>query len=263
MGILNATPDSFSDAGLYQKPASALRKIDKMIKEGASIIDIGGESTRPGSKPVSKEEEIERVIPIIRASVKRFKVPISIDTSKAEVARIAIEEGACLVNDVSALRADEKMGNVVARSRVSLILMHMRGTPRNMQHNPRYKDVVLEVRRFLSGSIRLAEGFGISRDKILLDPGIGFGKTVAHNLLLIKHIDRILELGRPVVIGPSRKSFIGRILDTDVQERLYGTLACVAQAASKGVHMIRVHDVKPAADFLRLWHSIDRGEVVK
>ena len=277
MGILNVTPDSFSDGGRYLSPDAAIRRAEQFVSEGADWIDIGGESTRPGSQPVPLEEELRRVIPVIRALAGRVRVPISIDTSKAEVARRAVEHGAAMVNDVTALRGDPRMAAVVARAKVPVILMHMRGTPRTMQRAPRYHDVVAEVRTFLADARRRAEQAGIPRERILLDPGLGFGKTVTHNLLLLRHLDELVALGQPVVLGPSRKSFIGRILvapparrDTSspawtvparseaiVEERLAGTLACVAAAARHGVQIVRVHDVKPAVQFLRTWSAIE------
>lgn len=277
MGVLNVTPDSFSDGGRDFSPDAALRRAEQLAAEGADLIDIGGESTRPGSQPVPLEEELRRVVPVIRTLAGRVRVPISIDTSKAEVARQAVEHGAAMVNDVTALRGDPRMAAVVARAKVPVILMHMRGTPRTMQRAPRYRDVVAEVRAFLADARRRAEHAGILRKRILLDPGLGFGKTVAHNLLLLRHLDELAALGQPVVIGPSRKSFIGRILvapparrDTSspawtvparseaiIEERLAGTLACVAAAARHGVRIVRVHDVKATVQFLKMWSAIE------
>jgi len=276
MGVLNVTPDSFSDGGRYLRPDAAIRRAEQLAAEGADLIDIGGESTRPGSQPVPLEEELRRVVPVIRTLAGRVRVPISIDTSKAEVARQAVEHGAAMVNDVTALHGDPRMAEVVARAKVPVILMHMRGTPRTMQRAPRYRDVVAEVRTFLADARRRAEHAGIPRERILLDPGLGFGKTVAHNLLLLRHLDELVALGQPVVIGPSRKSFIGRTLEAEVvapparrdtsspawsvparsDERLAGTLACVAAAARQGVHIVRVHDVKAAVQFLTMWSAI-------
>jgi dihydropteroate synthase len=257
MGVLNVTPDSFSDGGRYLTPQEAIRHATRMVEEGAEVIDVGGESTRPGSRPVSCEEELRRVIPVIETLGKRLPVPLSIDTSKAQVARCALEAGASMVNDVTALRGDPQMAAVVARAQVPVILMHMRGMPQTMQRAPRYRDVVGEVKAFLAEAIQRAHQAGIAWEQILIDPGLGFGKTVTHNLLLLRHLDALLALGRPVVIGPSRKSFIGRILDAPVDERLAGTLACVAYAARQGIHVVRVHDVKPTVQFLRMWEAID------
>ena len=280
MGVLNVTPDSFSDGGRYLSTDAAIRRAEQLAAEGADLIDLGGESTRPGSRSVSVEEELRRVIPVIRGLAGRVRVPMSIDTSKAEVAHRALEAGAVMVNDVTALRGDPRMAAGVARARVPVILMHMRGTPRTMQCAPRYHDVVAEVRTFLTDARRRAEQAGIAREHILLDPGLGFGKTVAHNLLLLRHLDTLVALGQPIVIGPSRKSFIGRVLvvevvapparrDTSspawtvparseaiVEERLAGTLACVAMAAQHQAHIVRVHDVKATVQFLRMWRAI-------
>lgn len=276
MGILNVTPDSFSDGGIFLDPEAAIRHAEQMARDGADVIDVGGESTRPGAMPVSVEEELRRVLPVIRVLAKRLSVPLSIDTSKAEVARRAIDAGAALVNDVTALRGDPDMGAVIARARVPVILMHMRGNPRTMQQAPRYRDVVHDVKTFLSEAIRRAEVSGIQPDRILIDPGLGFGKTVTHNLLLLRHLDALIALGKPVVIGPSRKSFIGRVLvapparrdtsspawtvparsDAIVAERLSGTLACVAYAMTHQVQMVRVHDVKPTVQLVTMWGAI-------
>ncbi len=257
MGVVNVTPDSFSDGGLHLNPMHAIRHAEQLIAEGADLIDVGGESTRPGSQPVSVEEELHRVIPVIRALTKRVDVPISIDTSKAEVARQAIAAGASLVNDVTALRGDPQMAGVAARTNASVVLMHMRGTPQTMQQAPRYRDVVREVKAFLVEAIRRAHAAGIAPAHILIDPGLGFGKTVTHNVLLMHHLKEFVQLGYPVVIGPSRKSFLGRILEAPVHERLAGTLACVAHALQHGVQMVRVHDVKPVAQFVTMWKVLE------
>ena len=256
MGILNVTPDSFSDGGRCLEPADAIRHAERMVAEGADVIDIGGESTRPGARPVAPEEEQRRVIPVIEALAKRVPVPLSIDTSKAEVARCALDAGASMVNDVTALRGDPNMAAVIARARVPVILMHMLGTPRRMQRRPRYREVVTDVNAFLAEAIQRAERAGISSERILLDPGLGFGKTLAHNLLLLRHLDQLLALGKPVVIGPSRKSFIGRVLGTEVHERLAGTLACIGAATQRGAVMVRVHEVKPVIEFLTMGAAI-------
>jgi len=256
MGVLNVTPDSFSDGGLYLKPDKAIRHAEQMAAEGAELIDVGAESTRPGAQAVSLEEELRRVIPVIRVLRRRLAVLISIDTTKAEVARRAIEAGASMVNDVTALRGDPKMPEVIARAGVPVILMHMQGTPQTMQRAPRYRDVVGEVSAFLAEAIQRAEQAGIAPDNILLDPGLGFGKTVTHNLLLLKHLDELLSLGRPIVIGPSRKSFIGKVLDVQIGERVPGTLACIASAMEQGVAIVRVHDVKPTVQFVSMWEAI-------
>lgn len=256
MGILNVTPDSFSDGGRFLDCGKAVDGAERMASEGAALVDVGGESTRPGAAPVALSEELGRVIPVIRAAAKRLRVPISVDTFKAEVAQRALDAGASLVNDVTALRGDPEMARVIARERVPVILMHMRGTPRIMQRAPRYRDVVQEVRAFLAEAIRRAEAAGIAEERLLIDPGLGFGKTVTHNLELLRHLGDILDLGRPVVIGPSRKSFIGATLDVPVGERLAGTLACLEEAARHGAHIVRVHDVKPAVQFLQMRQAL-------
>lgn len=259
MGILNVTPDSFSDGGVYLRPEAARRHAQQMVEDGAAIIDVGGESSRPGAAPVTADEEARRVLPVIRAIRRRLSVPISIDTWKAEVAARALEAGASVVNDITALRGDARMAQVVAKARAGVVLMHMQGTPRTMQRHPRYGDVVEDVAQFLAEAIARARRAGISKERLWIDPGIGFGKTVAHNLLLLHNLERFARLSVPVVVGPSRKSFIGAILGAEVRERLAGTLACVASAASAGVDGVRVHDVKPAAQLLAMWTAIDQA----
>jgi len=244
MGILNVTPDSFSDGGRYLKPADALAQAEKMAEEGADIIDIGGESTRPFAQPVSVEEEIKRVIPVIRMVRKKIKIPISIDTYKSEVARAALEEGADIINDISALRMDSRMGALVASRKVPVVLMHMQGTPRDMQKNPRYRNVISDIRDFLRERIERAREYGIKEERIIIDPGIGFGKTVRHNLQIIRNLKEFKKLGRPLLVGPSRKSFIGKILNLEVRDRLEGTAAAVALCVWNGADIIRVHDVR-------------------
>ncbi len=256
MGILNVTPDSFSDGGRYARLDAAVRQAEAMADAGAALIDVGGESTRPGAPRVPEPEELVRVIPVVRRLAKRLSVPISIDTSKAEVARQALDAGASLVNDVTALRGDPGMAGVIAQARVPVILMHMRGTPRTMQRSPRYRHVTADVCRFLAEARHQAIAAGIPASRVLLDPGLGFGKTVAHNLQLLRELEALVALGAPVVVGPSRKSFIGRVLDAELPDRLPGTLACVVAAAAHGAHVVRVHEVKPAVDFLRMFNAI-------
>ena len=258
MGVLNVTPDSFSDGGRWLDPGAAIERGIHMEAEGADLVDIGGESSRPGAAPVPAEEELRRTIPVIAGLVRAVRIPLSIDTSKAEVARRAIDAGASLVNDVTALRGDPDMGKVVARGHVPIILMHMRGTPQTMQRRPRYRDVVQEVATFLSRAAERAQAAGIARSRILLDPGLGFGKTLAHNLALLRGLPSLIRLGFPVVVGPSRKSFIGALLQADIGERLAGTLACVAYAQRCGAHIVRVHDVRETAQLLRMLEAIDR-----
>ena len=258
MGILNVTPDSFSDGGRWLRPRDALRHAQRMAADGADLIDVGGESTRPGARAVPLEEELARVIPVIRLLARRVSVPLSIDTSKAEVARQALEAGASLVNDVTALAGDPAMAAVVSRAGAPVILMHMRGSPRTMQRHPRYHNVIDEVKQALRGSITRAQHAGIPPRRILLDPGLGFGKTATHNLLLLRHLDELATLGYPLVVGPSRKSFIGRLTGAAIHERLPGSLASIAQAAQGGASIVRVHDVKPARQFLTVWRAIAR-----
>jgi len=244
MGILNVTPDSFYDGGRYYKKEVAIRQGLRLANEGADIIDIGGESSRPGAKPVSTKEEMKRVIPVIEGIRKRSKVPISIDTYKSKVAEEALNSGADVINDISALRMDKKMAEVARRYGVPIVLMHMQGTPQNMQKNPCYEDVVAEIYDFLEQRIKFAEEQGIKPKKIIIDPGIGFGKTLQHNLLIIKHLRRFKALKKPILIGVSRKSFIGKILDLPEEERLEGTLAAVCLSILKGANILRVHNVK-------------------
>jgi len=261
MGILNVTPDSFSDGGRFFDPAAAVEQGIRLAQEGADALDIGGESTRPGSAPVPLEEEMRRVIPVIRRLTRAVRIPLSIDTSKAEVARQAIEAGASLVNDVTALRGDPDMARVLAASNASVILMHMQGAPRTMQRAPRYRNVIADVRAFLRDAVRRAESAGIPHGRIFIDPGLGFGKTVEHNVELLRGLDRFTALGYPVVLGPSRKSFIGALLNAEVEDRLFGTLGCVAHAAYCGIAMVRVHDVKPTADLLRMLEVVAQRAV--
>lgn len=229
----------------------------QMAAEGADLIDIGGESTRPGARRVPLQEELDRVVPVVARLAKAVDVPLSIDTSKAEVARQALAAGASIINDVTALRGDPLMASVVAQARASVILMHMQGTPLTMQRRPRYHDVVVEVLAFLRSAARRAEEAGIERRRILIDPGLGFGKTVTHNLQLMAALDRFTASGYPVVIGPSRKSFIAKTLNDEAGDRLAGTLACVAAAQRAGVHLVRVHDVRPAVQLIRILEAIE------
>jgi len=244
MGVLNVTPDSFYDGGRYALPTAAVQQGLQMDADGADIIDIGGESSRPGARPIPVQEEIDRVIPVIEGIKKRSDVLISVDTTKGEVAAEAISAGATMVNDISALRADPEMTTIVAESGASVVLMHMLGTPATMQRSPAYGDVVEEVRSFLAERIRYAEGAGIPRDRIVIDPGIGFGKLLYHNIAILRSLNRFTDLGAPLLIGASRKSFLGEILDLPAEERLEGTIAVNAIAIMNGADIIRVHDAK-------------------
>jgi dihydropteroate synthase len=242
MGVLNVTPDSFSDGGLFSEPDRAVRRGLEMVEEGADFIDIGGESTRPGSEPVTAEEELRRILPVIERLAKSAGVPISIDTRKAAVAARALEAGAVIVNDISGLRDDPVMADAAARGGASVVLMHMQGTPLTMQSRPEYHDVISEIRERLAEGIRVAERSGIRQ--ILVDPGLGFGKTVAHNTEIIRRLGELRDLGYPILIGPSRKSFIGTILGLPVADRLEGTAAAVAASIMNGANVVRVHDVR-------------------
>lgn len=259
MGVLNVTPDSFSDGGQYFDRETALRRAYELVEEGADIIDIGGESTRPGAEPVSLEEEIERTIPVIEHIAFRIGVPISIDTYKSEVARRALDAGATIVNDISGLRFDPAMAPLLARYNAMVIIMHMKGTPRDMQKDPRYDDVVREVSLFLEERARAAIDEGISEDRIVIDPGIGFGKTVNHNLEIMRRLEEFKSLGFPLLVGTSRKSFIGAVLDAPVNERVLGTAATVSFAVEKGADIIRVHDVKEMLQVIRMTEAMKEG----
>ncbi|MDI6735853.1 MAG: dihydropteroate synthase [bacterium] len=243
MGILNITPDSFSDGGQYQEVDKAIERGIRMAEEGADIIDIGGESTRPGAVPCSIEEELNRVIPVIKGLTDKIDIPISIDTYKAEVARRALEEGAQMVNDISALSFNPKMAQMVAEYKAPVVLMHIQGTPQDMQQNPQYTCVISEIILYLCERIKVAIESGIEADKIIIDPGIGFGKTVEHNLEILRRLREFKSLGRPILIGTSRKSFVGKILDLPVEQRLEGTLATAVISILNGANIIRVHDV--------------------
>jgi dihydropteroate synthase len=251
IGVVNVTPDSFSDGGRYLDPGSAIRHGIELADEGAAILDIGGESTRPGAEPVDVEEELRRVLPVIEGlAPARPQARISIDTSKAVVAAEAIRRGATMVNDVTALRGDPKMAEVVAAAGADCCLMHMLGEPRTMQIDPHYDDVVDEVKAFLEERLAFAVAAGIAEERIVLDPGIGFGKTGAHNLELLARLYELVAIGRPVMVGPSRKSFLGRLTGRPVDERVAGTIAACVVAYEHGARVFRVHDVAPVADAL-------------
>jgi dihydropteroate synthase len=249
IGIVNVTPDSFSDGGLYLDPAAAIAHGRELEADGAAILDIGGESTRPGAEPVAADEELRRVLPVIEG-LAGASAQISIDTSKASVAAAALRAGATLVNDVTAFRGDPRMASLVAETGADCCLMHMLGEPRTMQVDPAYEDVVSDVKAFLEERMAFAIGGGIAEERIMLDPGIGFGKTVEHNLELLRRIDELVAIGRPVVIGTSRKSFLGRITGRDVGDRIAGSIATNVLAYARGVRVFRVHDVRPVRDAL-------------
>lgn len=259
MGILNVTPDSFSDGGLFRRPEEAVLHGVRMAEEGADILDIGGESTRPGSEPVTLEEESRRVLPVIEGLAKRVRVPLSIDTTKSQVAERALEAGAALVNDTSGLQDDPRISTVAAKNGAALFLMHRKGQPKVMQADPRYADLTGEILAFLRECIRMAQDAGVGEDQIAIDPGIGFGKTLEHNLYLLKHLTELSVLGKPILIGPSRKSFIGKVLNLPVEERMEGTAAAVVAAVLNGAALVRVHDVKEMVRVVRMADAIRRA----
>ena len=256
MGVINTTPDSFSDGGLYLQPREAVKRALDLITQGADIIDIGGESSRPGSDPITSDEEKQRVLPVIRGLRKETDILISIDTTKADVAHAALEEGADIINDISALRFDPQMTALAARKNVPIILMHMKGTPKNMQFDPYYENVFTEIRDFFIERISMATAQGINAQNIILDPGIGFGKRLNDNLALINNLGFLKELSRPVLIGVSRKSFIGAILDLPVEERLEGTIAASLLSMVNGANILRVHDVGAVKRAIRVAQRI-------
>jgi len=262
MGILNVTPDSFADGGLYFDKSSAIERAHQIVEEGADIIDIGGESTRPGSEPISIEEELRRTIPVIESIVKKIKVPISIDTYKSELAKVALDAGASMVNDISGLRFDPMMPEVVSEYKVPVVIMHIRGRPQDMQQNPVYEALVPEIMDYFRIGIKIATGAGISEDKIIIDPGIGFGKTFNHNLEIINNLHEFTILEKPILMGPSRKAFIGKILgDVPATERLEGTAAVVAISIMNGANMIRLHDVKEMAKVAKVADAVKREKI--
>lgn len=252
MGVLNRTPDSFSDGGAFTDLDAALRQALRMGEEGAAIIDIGGESTRPGSVAVTAQQELDRVIPLIERLASESKVPISIDTSKPEVMRVAVSAGAVMINDVYALRLPGAL-EVARDCAVTVCLMHMQGEPHSMQQHPEYVDVVSEVKMFLEERVRVCESAGIPRKRLLIDPGFGFGKTLTHNLNLLRHLDEFVSLGLPLLVGLSRKSIIGMLLgDVPVTQRMHGGVAAAVLAVLQGANIIRTHDIRPTVDALKI-----------
>lgn len=268
MGILNITPDSFSDGGQFFDFDKALAHAEQMIADGADIIDVGGESTRPGGEAISAEEEIKRVVPVIEALAKRVETPISVDTTKSEVARAALESGASILNDISALRFDYFVADQAAKVGAGLVLMHSRGTPATMHRLPHVADIISEVTNSLGASVHMAERRGVKRESIVIDPGIGFGKSQKQNLELIAKLDQLIAAfpDLPLLIGTSRKSFIGRILADDSgtpapsEDRLHGTMATIAAAVLRGAHIVRVHDVRAAEETIRVSESVRSQE---
>ncbi len=255
MGILNVTPDSFSDGGVFLSPESAVAQAVRMAEEGADIVDVGGESTRPGARPVSAAEEIERVIPVIAAVRERIPLPISIDTSKPEVMRAAVAAGAGFINDVRALRAEGALMTAAAL-KVPVCLMHMRGEPRTMQDQPRYDDVVADVAGFLRERLRAAQQAGMAPERLVIDPGFGFGKTLEHNLELLRGLGKLQVLGAPILAGLSRKSMIGKALGLPLERRLQASVALAVMAVQNGARIVRVHDVGPTVEALRMWAAV-------
>jgi dihydropteroate synthase len=259
MGIVNVTPDSFYDGGRYAKSEEAVARALELVEQGADILDLGAESTRPGAYPVSEQDELDRVVPVIAELTRRVTVPISVDTTKSRVAQSALDAGASIINDVSALRSDAKMASVIARSGAALVLMHMQGTPQTMQNAPQYQNVVAEVAHFLKERMQAAEEAGIAKTNILLDPGIGFGKLLSHNLNLLGQLSSFTMLNRPLLVGLSRKAFIGQLVDRAADHREWGTAAAVALAVDRGAQILRVHDVAMMADVVKVATAIRAG----
>jgi len=256
MGILNVTPDSFSDGGKYVNQGDALIHALEMIDEGADIIDVGGESTRPGAKVISTAHELDRIIPIIEAVRKKSAIPISIDTYKSEVAEAAFNAGANIINDISGCRFDPKMPGLAAELGCPTVIMHIKGTPKDMQTNPTYEDLILEIQDYLRESIEMLTTAGLPKEQIIIDPGIGFGKTTEDNLCIMNHLDEFISLDQPIIMGVSRKSVIGNILNCPVNERLFGTAACTAVNIIKGAHIVRVHDVREMKEVAKMTDAI-------
>jgi dihydropteroate synthase len=258
MGIVNVTPDSFSDGGRHATRAAAIAHGLRLVEQGADLLDIGGESTRPGAQPVPVDDELQRVLPVVETLARQVTVPLSVDTFKAEVARQALAAGARIINDVTALTGDPDMAEAVRSAGAGLVLMHMQGTPATMQDNPHYDDVVAEIGRFFEERLRAAADVGIAGPRVVLDPGIGFGKTVAHNLEILARLTEFQALGRPVCLGVSRKGFLGRLLNRGVDERLAGSLAIACHALLRGaVQILRVHDVQETRDAVSVLSTIE------
>jgi dihydropteroate synthase len=258
MGIVNVTPDSFSDGGRFAATAAAVEHGLELVRQGADLLDIGGESTRPGATPVPLEEELRRVVPVVQKLAELTTVPLSVDTSKAAVARAALEAGAHIINDVTALRGDPEMPDVAAAFAAGVILMHMQGTPQTMQLNPTYEDVVAEVAGFLEARLRAVADQGIAGEQVVLDPGIGFGKTREHNIRLLAHLEELQKLGRPVCLGVSRKGFLGRLLDRPLDQRLAGSLAAACHAMGRhAAQILRVHDVAATRDAVVVYRALE------
>ena len=256
MGIVNVTPDSFSDGGQHATPEAAVTHALSLAAEGADILDIGGESTRPGAPAVSESEELARVIPVIEQLARQTEAALSIDTQKPAVAEAAISAGAVIINDIAANRTEPQMWKIVAATRAGYVAMHMQGTPQTMQDAPEYTEVVAEVRAFFEERLERFTKAGLNAEQVMFDPGIGFGKTVEHNLALLAGLERFTNMKRPLLVGASRKSFIGRLTEAAVEDRLAGSLACACRAAEAGTAVLRVHDVKETIQALQIWTAI-------
>lgn len=261
MGVLNITDDSFSDGGSFLDVGYAQQRAFEMVEAGADIIDIGGESSRPGATPISVREEISRVLPVLKKIRGKIGVPVSIDTYKSSVAEVAINEGAMIVNDITALSGDDKMADIIAQNDAFVVLMHMKGSPSDMQKDPKYDDLIGEIFDYLSTSINRAAVAGIKQDRIIIDPGIGFGKTLEHNLSILKNLKEFEKLGKPVLVGPSRKSFLGKITGRRVNERVMATSASVSVSIMNGASIVRVHDVEQMRDVVMISDSIKNARL--
>jgi dihydropteroate synthase len=260
MGVVNVTPDSFSDGGRHAAPEAAVAHALDLLRQGADLLDVGGESSRPGALPVPLEEELARVVPVVRALATACDAPLSVDTAKAEVARQALEAGAHLINDITALQGDPEMAEAVRAHGAGVVLMHMQGTPATMQAAPAYADVVAEVTEFLEARLQAAVDLGIAAEQAVLDPGVGFGKTAEHNLRLLAGLGALRRLGRPVLLGASRKGFLGKVLGRPPEQRLAGSLAAVAYALARGAaQVVRVHDVAATRDVVDLFQALDEA----
>jgi dihydropteroate synthase len=259
VGVLNITPDSFSDGGRFLDPGAAGDQAMRMVEEGADILELGGESTRPGAVPVPADEELRRILPVLRELRPKLVIPVAVDTYKPEVARAVLEEGADIINDVYGVRGEGRLAAVVAEKRAGLVIMHMKGTPQDMQIEPRYDDVVSEVSGFLADRVAFAERMGVDPQSIIVDPGLGFGKRSRDNLALLRHLGELHRLGKPIMVGPSRKSLVGDVLNLPIEQRQHGTAACVAAAVLQGAAFVRVHEVRPCAHLVRMLDAIRRA----
>lgn len=259
VGILNVTPDSFSDGGRFSDPGAAVEQGRQMVEEGADIVEVGGESTRPGAAPVTADEELRRLLPVLRRLRDTLAVPLAVDTYKPEVARVVLEEGAEIINDIYGARGEGRLAEEVARAGAGLVIMHMRGTPPDMQADPFYEDVVEEALAFLRDRVAFSERVGVNPESIIVDPGLGFGKRVQDNLAVLRRLSEFHCLGKPIMVGPSRKSFIGKVLDLPLEERQQGTAACLAAAVLQGTAFVRVHEVGPAVQVIRMVDAIRRA----